>query len=89
MERMIAASFKDMSLTKELAKLSGTSSHPELTEIRVNSVGDSSVKQELEYCEPDCDEVTRQIEFFTELRDQIRGNPYNEYGSLKTPSEYR
>lgn len=88
-ERMIAASFTDMSLTKELAKLSGTSSHPELTDMRVNNIGDNSSKQEYEYSEPDYEEVTKQIEFFTILRDQIRGNPYNEYGSLKTANEYQ
>lgn len=85
-ERMIAASQTDMSLTRELAKLSGTSSHSELTNNAASLSSDS--QQDSEYTEPDCDEVAAQIKQLEELRDFIRGSAYNEYGSLKTAEEY-
>jgi len=86
-ERMIAASFTDISLVKELAKLAGTSAHFDMTEVRVNSIAEGP--SEMEYFEPDYEDVTKQIEFLTKLRDDIRGDPYNDYGSLKTPKEYQ
>jgi len=85
-ERMIAASQTDMSLTRELAKLAGTSSHAELTTNRQVS-GEN--QQEQDYSEPDFEDVAAQIKQLEELRDSIRGNPYNEYGSLKTAKEYQ
>lgn len=84
-ERMVAASFTDMSLTRELAKLAGGRSHVELTDNRNLLTGETT---ELDYTEPDCDDVAAQIKQLEELRDFIRGNPYNEYGSLKTATEY-
>lgn len=86
-ERMIAASQTDMSLTRELAKLAGTNSHSDLTDSRAASSGGEG-GQEFDYTEPDCDDIAKQIQYLIELRDTIRGCPYNEYGSLKTPQEY-
>lgn len=82
-ERLIAASYYDMSLTKEIAKLLGNS-----VDLRsdVGDEEDSNLTTEL--IEPDYKEVTLEILTLEKIRDRIRGTPYNDAGALKTPEEY-
>lgn len=82
-ERLVAASYYDMSLTKELAKLLGNS-----VDLRsgVGDEEDSSFPAEL--IEPDYEEVAFEILALEKIRDSIRGTPHNDAGALKTPGEY-
>lgn len=82
-ERLIAASTYDMSLTKELSKLMGSS-----VSLFSRADGEDPEFPE-ELVEPDHEDVQKQVAFLETLRDEIRGSPYNEYGALKTPDEYK
>lgn len=82
-ERLVAASKYDMSLTRELAKLMGST---------VELKDDQAVEEDDgfpdELIEEDYDAVEAEILVLENIRDMIRGSPYNEHGALKTPSEY-
>lgn len=82
-ERLIWASRQDMSLARLLARMMGHS---------INLSDDSGAEEDPfigeEYLEPDCEEVTAEIRILENLRDELRGSPYNEFGALKTPKEY-
>jgi hypothetical protein len=82
-ERLIAASTYDMSLTKELSKLMGSS-----VSLFTRADGEDPDFPE-ELVEPDCEDISNQIAMLEALRDDIRGTPYNEWGALKTPEEYK
>lgn len=83
-ERLIAASYTDPSLTRELCQLMGNSISFK------GSEADDTLHEDWpeDLYEPDYEEVTQQIKTLEDLRDQIRGPMHNEYGSLKTPREY-
>lgn len=86
-ERMVAASYTDPSLTRELANLMGGT-------VNFRSLQDESIDFEGEelpedMLEPDRAEVTKQLEQLVALRDVIRGTPYNEAGDLRTFAEYK
>lgn len=82
-ERLVAASKYDMSLTRELAKLMGSS-----VELRDDGAVDEDDGFPPELIEPDHVEVVAQILILENIRDTVRGSPYNEQGALKTPGEY-
>lgn len=82
-ERLIAASYTDLSLARHLAQLLGSST-------ALNSVVDIQEDDPdfpPELIEPDYESVAAQILRLEKIRDEVRGNPYNAYGSLKTPAE--
>jgi len=83
-ERLIAASYTDPSLTRELCQLMGNSISFKNTE--GESMDESDFPDEL--IEPDYDEVTREILMLENLRDSIRGPMHDEAGSLKLPGAY-
>lgn len=87
-ERLIAASQFDMSLTKELAKLMGTTT----ADLRDTAIMDMNHWEEdpksQEYIEDDHLQVAQEIRELAIIRDQIRGEKYNDRGALKTPYEY-
>jgi hypothetical protein len=81
-ERMIAAYQVDPGLAKELANLMGNSISFKDTEY------DGDTEEEdfpEELVEADYEDVANQIRELEKIRDQIRGYPYDEYGSLKLP----
>lgn len=82
-ERLIWAARKDPSLARELSKMMGHS---------VN-LDDDAAEESKDFPDVDVSEnyadIQAQIELLTEIRDSIRGNPYNEFGNLKTPAEYK
>jgi hypothetical protein len=83
-ERLIAASKTDMSLCRELAKLTGST-----VELRDDGAVDEADDYPDELTEPDEEAVAKQILVYENVRDAIRGTPYNEQGALKTPQEYQ
>ena len=86
-ERMVAASYTDPSLTRELANLmGGTVNYRSLQDESIEFEGDELPEDMLE---PDRVEVAKQIKQLTEIRDVLRGSPYNEAGDLKTFAEYK
>lgn len=87
-DRAISASFSDMSLAKEMAKLMGSSAVDFRNTAVDGALDDYEPGASREYLEDDYEEVTSNISFLEHLRDDIRGTPYNSYGNLKTPKEY-
>lgn len=86
-ERMIASSYTDPSLTRELARLAGNHvNFKSLLEDEAEGDGDELPEDMLE---PDRDVVAAQIRSLADLRDHIRGSMYNEAGDLKTYEEYK
>lgn len=83
-ERLIAAVRTDISLAKELCRMLGHS--VDLTSNDIFSE-DPNFPTELE--EDDYEEVSNQIKQLEEIRDFLRGSPYNEFGAIKSPSEYK
>ena len=82
-ERLIAASRTDMSLTYELAKLMGSS---------IEFKDDGAFGEAPEFdgtVEPDYLKIEKEIKDLEDLRDHIRGCAYNESGALKMPYEYK
>lgn len=85
-ERLVAASKKDMSLAKEMAAMMGNS---------VNIMVQDGVEYEpdeefpAELIESDYDDVAAQIAALEAIRDAIRGPSHNDYGNIKTPDEYQ
>lgn len=88
-ERLIAASYQDPSLAREMAKMLNTSVNFNMMSGVEEELIDENEEFPPELIEPDYEEVSGQLKFLENLRDQIRGPCYNEYGSLKTPAEYR
>lgn len=82
-ERLLAASVEDISLTKELSKLMGNSAI-------FRSDRMDGEDEEFPDCliEPDYEQVKAEILNLEMVRDEIRGDKYNEYGNLKTAREY-
>jgi len=82
-ERLLWAARRDGSLAAELARMIGHS---------INLDDDSAPEPmayiEDEYIEPDYQKNAALIAELESYRDLVRGNPYNEYGSLKLPHEY-
>lgn len=82
-ERLIYAAQKDPSLARELAKMIGHS---------VN-LDDEAIEEDGLFLDddvdPDYEIITAQLEALVEIRNSIRGFPYNEQGNLKTPAEYQ
>ena len=87
-ERVIAASRMDISLTRELSKLMGTSSIDFSNSALNSPLDDYETQGSSEYIESDAEEVASQISVLESIRDSVRGSPYNEYGNLKHTSEY-
>lgn len=85
-ERMVAASYTDPSMTRELGALMGnTVNYRRLLSEDIESEGDELPDDMLE---ADRHEVASQIKVLCEIRDAIRGDMYNEAGDLKTYEEY-
>lgn len=82
-ERLIAASYIDMSLARELANLMGSSSA--FNAIPTGDTEDPDFPDEL--IEPDYEQVKQEILTLEKIRDQVRTNQYNEFGALKSPIE--
>lgn len=82
-ERLVAASKTDLSLTRELAKLMGST-----VELKDDHAVEDDDGYPDELIEEDCDSVQEEILMLENIRDMIRGSPYNEHGALKTPREY-
>lgn len=82
-ERLIAASLKDMSLTAELSKLLGNS-----VEFTTEDAIDEDDSYPPEWVEPDYKKVEEQIKEMVAYRDVVRGSAHNERGELKKPGEY-
>lgn len=86
-ERMIASSYSDPSLTRELARLAGNYvNYKSLLEDEAEFDG---IELSEDLLEPDRDIVAAQIKTLADLRDLIRGNMYNDAGDLKTYEEYK
>lgn len=83
-ERLIAASKYDMSLTKELCKLMGST-----VEINDDMATEDDDGFPEELIEEDFKANAAEISNLEAIRDIIRGSPYNEAGALKTFAEYR
>lgn len=83
-ERLIAASKTDMSLCRELAKLMGSN-----VDLRDDSMEEEPEDFPDELTETDEEAVYHEILILENIRDQVRGSPYNEHGGLKTPMEYQ
>jgi hypothetical protein len=81
-DRMIAAYNKDPGLAKELAALMGNSitfkDHDYEGEANEDDFPDCLV-------EADYESKTQEIRELENIRDAIRGNPYDEFGSRKLP----
>lgn len=87
-ERLIAASYKDPSLAAEMAKMMGNSISYDMI-AGIDDGGEPIEEFPPELIEPDYEEMSAQIKFLENLRDEIRGPYLNEYGSIKTPEEYK
>ena len=86
-ERMIAASYSDPSLTRELGTLMGHHvNYRSLLNDEAEWDGEELPENMLE---SDRHEVAMQIKQLEELRDSIRGSQYNDAGDLKCFSEYQ
>lgn len=86
-ERMIASAYIDPSLTRELSKLMGM--RVNLRALLENGTDSSNESLPEDMLEPDREYVGEQIKALEDLRDTIRGNPYNNRGEPKTFSEYK
>jgi hypothetical protein len=84
-ERIIAASYQDPSLARELASMLGSSVNFKM-EQEAELEPDEEFPPEL--IEPDYEEVKAQIKMLETIRDQIRGPFINDYGNVKTAEEY-
>lgn len=84
-EAQILSSLRsDVSLTRELCSLSGTSFDYSkmLEEERERD------REDIDSVEEDFDENAKLIEMMTAFLTQARGNPYNSYGNFKTQKEW-
>lgn len=85
-ERLIAASYEDLSCARELATLMGNTINFRAMD-GIDDGGDDDFPIEL--IEPDYESVLSQMKLLEQIRDEIRGPCYNESGSLKVPDEYK
>lgn len=86
-ERILAASKRDMSLAREMAAMLGSSVN--IMAQTDDGFDDEGEEFPEEWIEPDYDEVSIQIKLLENLRETIRGSHLNDYGNLKTPEEYK
>lgn len=84
-DRFIAAGYQDPSLVRELGPLMGT--RLDYRAFHGEEDGEEYEDFLAEDIEPSYAEVTREIALLTAIRDQIRGDIYNEAGSIKSPME--
>lgn len=85
-EAQILSSLRsDVSLTRELCSLSGTSfDYSKMVETDAEKD-----REDIDSVEEDFDENTKLIEMMTAFLIQARGNPYNEWGNFKTCKEWQ
>jgi hypothetical protein len=81
-ERMIAAAHTDIGLARELAALMGNSIT--FKDAELDGTPDEKEFPESQ-TEPDYEEKRAEIKQLEAIRDAIRGNAYNEDGSMKLP----
>jgi hypothetical protein len=84
-ERMVGAYIQDPSLCYEMCALLGSKTS---FKDDVCASEDPSADWPQSDTEKDFKEVSRKIWDMQQYRDKVRGDPYNEKGSLKTPAEY-
>ena len=82
-ERIIFRARTDMSLAKELARMQCSG----INWSEDNGESDPDFPESL--VEKDFEDTTTMLDLLRTVRDAVRGNPYNEYGALKTPQEYQ
>lgn len=85
---LIAASFTDPSLTKELANLSGLSRSYDNNQ-ESDDYGDGQQDMPANQLEEDWEDIEKQIRQLEEIRDMIRGPQMDESGSAKTAEQYK
>jgi hypothetical protein len=87
-ERLIAAAHSDMSLAYELGTLQGTYlDYKSFHELEGGADFEDSDEFDKDDIEPDYETVKSQIEALYAVRDNLRGNVYNESGSIKSGLE--
>ena len=84
-EAQILSSLRsDVSLTRELCSLSGTSfDYSKMVETDAEKD-----REDIDSVEEDFDENTKLIEMMTAFLIQARGNPYNEWGNFRNYKEW-
>lgn len=85
---LIASSYQDTSLTKELANLSGLSRSYDNNQ-ESDDYGDGQQDMPPNQLEEDWEDIEKQIRQLEELRDFIRGPQMGESGSAKTAEQYK
>lgn len=86
-ERLVAASYTDPSLTRELSNLMGN--HVNFKSLLEDEAEGDGEELPEDMLEPDRHYVAAQISVLADLRDRIRGSMYNEAGDIKTFAEYK
>lgn len=86
-ERMIASAYIDPSLTREMSNLMGM--RVNFRSLLDNGTDSSSEDLPEHMLEPNREYVGKQIKALEDLRDSIRGNPFNDRGEAKTFLEYK
>lgn len=86
-ERLVASSYTDPSMTRELSNLMGN--HINFKALIAEEGEGESDELPSDMLEPDREFVALQIKQLAEIRDMIRGTMYNEAGDLKTFEEYK
>ena len=85
-ERMIASAYIDPSLTRELSGLMGM--RVNFRSLLDNGTDSSNEDLPSEMLEPDYESVRAQIRTLADLRDEIRGEMFNDRGEAKCFHEY-
>lgn len=85
---LVASSYNDPSLTKELANLSGLSRSYDNNQ-ESDDYGDGQQDMPPNQLEEDWEDIEKQIRQLEELRDIIRGPQMDESGSAKTAEQYK
>lgn len=85
---LIASSYSDTSLTKELANLSGLSRSYDNNQ-ESDDYGDGQQDMPANQLEEDWEDIEKQIRQLEEIRDIIRGPQMDESGSAKTAEQYK
>ncbi len=87
---LVASSFSDTSLTKELAELSGLSRNPDgLFDCNIPDYDEKRAEMPKDQLEEGWELVEAQIRQLEDIRDSIRGSQYSVSGGLKTAAEYK
>lgn len=85
-EAQILSSLRsDVSLTRELCSLSGTS----FDYSKMMEEDSENDRENIDSVEDDFNDNTKLINIMTALLIEARGNPYNEYGNFKTQKEWQ